>query len=141
MASNRTQICSVVATHDYIVLGIQSCHAVLDTYSCIVSTATDSCRIDLYLVLSCEQSFATACLNTWPRLYWYLADNSAPAITVFTFAFLETACQVGRSIIAHVNLNLVQTVAHTARLASTHLVQRELFRGIGHSGLLFVLVV
>ena len=58
-----------------------------------------------------------------------------------TTTFLKTVCQIGLPFAAHVNLNLVQTLAHAARLPSPHLIQWELLRARHPSFLLQVVMV
>ena len=66
-------------------------------------------------MLSREEALATVGLT--------VMDSSLGQLLL---PFLKTVSKISRSIAAHINLNLVQTLSHAARLSSTHLIQGEL---------------
>ena len=70
----------------------------------------DGRRVEFDLVLASEKTLASRSASMRNRL----------------IAFLETPGQCRGALSAHVDLNLVQALAHAARLAASHLVQREL---------------
>ena len=88
----------------------------------------DGRGVKFYLVLAGEKALVTATL----------AMNST--LCQLLLSFLKTIRQISRPIVAHVNLNLVQTLAHAARLSSSHLIKRKLLGSTRRSFLLELLV-
>ena len=73
--------------------------------------------IQFYLVLAGEKPFSTTALTM---------DSPLCQLLLVVLALLETVRQIGRSVATHIDLNLVETLAHAARLPSSHLIQWEL---------------
>ena len=67
-----------------------------------------------------------------------LAMNST--LCQLLLSFLKTIRQICWPIATHINLNLVQTLAHTSRLSSTHLIKRKLLRSTWSSFLLELVI-
>ena len=74
-------------------------------------------RVEFDLVLASEKTLAAWSASMRHRL----------------ITFLETSGQRSGALTTHVDLNLVQALAHAAGLAASHLVQRELLALSNHS--------
>ena len=77
----------------------------------------DARRVQFDLVLAGEKALATV---------GRLAVVDSALCQLLLLAFLKTVGEIRGSIAAHINLNLVQTLSHAARLSSAHLIKRKL---------------
>ena len=73
-------------------------------------------------MLAGEETFGPTCAPSLAAADSNLLFSAAAAL------LLEAIRKIRLPIAVHANLNLVQTLAHAARLPSSHLIQRKLLR-------------
>ena len=86
----------------------------------------DALRVEFDLVLAGEKALATVGRLT-------VVDSTLSQLLLL--AFLKTVGEIRGSITAHINLNLVQTLSHAARLSSAHLIEGKLLGPAGRGSL------